>query len=338
MQHELPATMRAVEIREPGGPEALALTQRPRPEPGPGEVLIRVAAAGVNRPDCLQRRGLYPPPAGSSDLPGLEVAGTVARRGPGVVAPAPGERVCALLAGGGYAEYAVVPAVQCLPVPSGLTLAEAAAIPETFFTVWTNVFERGALEPGESLLVHGGASGIGTTAIQLGAALGATVFATVGTAAKRRLCEQLGARRAIEYRNERFADVVRELTGGAGVDVILDMVGGPYLADNLKLLREDGRLVLIAVLGGARAEINLATVFTKRLHITGSTLRNRPPAEKGRIAAALRERVWPLIEAGKVRPVIQRQFALAEADQAHALLEAEAAMGKLVLVVDTELA
>ncbi len=338
MQHELPENMRAVEIREPGGPEVLALSERPRPEPGPGEVLIRVAAAGVNRPDCLQRRGLYPPPPGASDLPGLEVAGLVAGQGPGVAWPAPGERVCALLAGGGYAEYAVVPAVQCLPIPAGLTLVEAAAVPETFFTVWTNVFERGALQPGESLLVHGGASGIGTTAIQLGAALGATVFATVGTAEKRRLCEQLGARRAIEYRSERFADVVRELTAGAGVDVILDMVGGPYLADNLKLLREDGRLVLIAVLGGARAEINLATVFTKRLHITGSTLRNRTPDEKGRIAAGLRERVWPLIEAGKVRPVIQQQFALAEAAQAHALLEAEAAMGKLVLVVDAGLA
>ncbi|MCK6371324.1 MAG: NAD(P)H-quinone oxidoreductase, partial [Gammaproteobacteria bacterium] len=260
--------MQAVAIREPGGPEVLTPVECPRPVPAAGEVLIRVGAAGVNRPDCLQRRGLYPPPPGASPLPGLEVAGVVASCGAGVTGWREGERVCALLAGGGYAGYCTAPAVQCLPVPAGLSLVEAAVLPETFFTVWTNLFERGRLAAGESVLVHGGASGIGTTAIQLARAFGARVFATAGSDAKRALCERLGAERAINYRVEKFAEVVRDMTGGRGVDVILDIVGGPYLGDNIDLLREDGRLVLIAALGGAKAEINLGKVFVKRLTVT----------------------------------------------------------------------
>ncbi len=329
----LPARMRAIEISAAGAPEVLRACRRPVPGPGPGEVLIRVAAAGVNRPDCLQRAGLYPPPPGASDLPGLEVAGTVVQAAPGVTWPAPGEQVCALLTGGGYAEYCTAPAVQCLPVPAGLDLVDAAAVPETFFTVWTNVFERGALKAGEALLVHGGASGIGTTAIQLGRALGARVYATAGSEEKRHLCERLGALRCVNYRQEKFVDVLREATGRQGVDVILDMVGGPYLTDNLRLLREDGRLVFIAALGGTRGELPIGPVFVKRLTITGSTLRGRPVAEKGRIARALLEHVWPLLAAGTVRPVIHRVMALDEAAAAHGLLEASEALGKIVLRV-----
>jgi putative PIG3 family NAD(P)H quinone oxidoreductase len=332
----LPERMRAVEIREPGPPEVLTLGERPVPAPGPGEVLVRVAAAGVNRPDCLQRRGAYPPPPGVTDIPGLEVAGVVAARAADVATPVVGERVCALVAGGGYAEYCTVPAVQCLPLPTGYSLVEAAALPEALFTVWTNVFERGGLQRGETLLVHGGASGIGTAAIALARALGARVFTTAGTAEKCALCERLGAERAVNYREARFADVVREATGGKGVDVILDMVGAPYLADNIALLREDGRLVLIAALGGSRAEINLAQVFMKRLTVTGSTLRNRSPAEKGLIARALRERVWPLLESRAVAPVIQATMPLAAAARAHEILEANATLGKIVLVVDEQ--
>jgi putative PIG3 family NAD(P)H quinone oxidoreductase len=326
--------MRAVAIREPGPPEVLTLVERPEPAPAAGEVLIRVAAAGVNRPDCLQRRGLYPPPRGASDLPGLEVAGVIERCGTGVAGWHPGDRVCALLAGGGYAEFCTVDARQCLPVPTALSLIEAAVLPEALFTVWTNVFERGALAAGETLLVHGGASGIGTTAIQLARALGATVFATAGGLEKCALCQRLGAVRAIDYHCESFATVVREATNGAGVDVVLDMVGAPYLADNVALLREDGRLVLIAALGGSKAEINLGQVFVKRLTVTGSTLRNRSAAEKGRIGTALRERVWPLLESRAVAPVLQATFPLAEAARAHELLEANRAMGKVALVVD----
>ncbi len=329
----LPQRMRAVAIREPGPPQVLTLVQRERPEPAAGEVLIRVAAAGVNRPDCLQRRGLYPPPPGASDLPGLEVAGVIAGRGAGVAGWHDGERVCALLAGGGYAEFCTVPAVQCLPVPGTLSMVEAAVLPETFFTVWTNVFDRGRLQAGETLLVHGGASGIGTTAIQLARAFGARVFATVGTDEKRALCERLGAERAINYRSEQFATVIAELTGGRGVDLILDIVGAPYLADNIAVLREDGRLVLIAALGGMKSEINLGKVFVKRLTITGSTLRNRSPADKGRIGAALREQVWPLLERRVISPVVQATFPLADAAAAHELLEADRAMGKLALLV-----
>ncbi len=309
----------------------LRVCTRPVPAPGDGEVLIRVAAAGVNRPDCLQRAGGYPPPPGVSDLPGLEVSGTVVATAPGVTAPAPGAQVCALVAGGGYAQYCVAPAVQCLPVPESFSLIEAAAIPETFFTVWTNVFERGRLQSGESLLVHGGASGIGTTAIQLGVAFGARVYATAGSDEKCALCVELGANRAVNYRTEKFLDVLLEETGKRGIDVILDMVGGPYLADNIRLLREDGRLVYIAALGGAKAELNVGQVFVKRLTITGSTLRNRPAEEKGRIARALREAVWPLLEQRAIVPVIQQVLPLASAVQAHRLLEANEALGKVVL-------
>jgi putative PIG3 family NAD(P)H quinone oxidoreductase len=329
--------MRAIEIREPGPPEVLTPCERPVPQAGPGEVLIRVAAAGVNRPDCLQRRGAYPPPPGASDIPGLEVAGVVAARAADVASPEVGDRVCALAAGGGYAEFCAVPAVQCLPVPAGFSFVEAAVLPETFFTVWTNVFERGRLQRGEALLVHGGASGIGTTAIALARALGARVFATAGSDEKCALCERLGAERAVNYRAASFATELRAATGERGVDVILDMVGGPYLADNLALLREDGRLVLIAALGGAKGELNLGQVLVKRLTITGSTLRNRSPAEKGRIARALRERVWPLLESRAVAPVVQATFPLTAAAEAHRILEANRTLGKIALVVDASL-
>jgi NADPH2:quinone reductase len=328
---DLPADMTAVEIREPGGPDVLTPVRRPVPQPGVGEVLIQVAAAGVNRPDCLQRQGLYPPPPGASDLPGLEVAGTIAALGSDVSHFSVGDPVCALLTGGGYAEYCITPAIQCLPIPAGLDMIQAAAIPETFFTVWTNVFDRGRLQAGESLLVHGGASGIGTTAIQLGQAFGARVFATVGNDEKRDLCKSLGAEHVINYRDENFLAVLKERVGG--VDVILDIVGGKYLDDNIKLLKPDGRLVTIAVLGGAKAEINLARVMMKRLIVTGSTLRAREPAAKGAIAEALREHVWPKLADGAIKPVIQAIFPLEEAARAHAILDANDARGKIVLQV-----
>jgi putative PIG3 family NAD(P)H quinone oxidoreductase len=324
-------TMQAVEISGAGPPDVLRTSARPVPVPQLGEVLIRVAAAGVNRPDWLLRAGGYPPPPGVSDLPGLEVAGTVVAAARNVTSPAVGDRVCALVAGGGYAEFCTAPAVQCLPVPAGFSFVEAAAIPETFFTVWTNVFERGRLQRGESLLVHGGASGIGTTAIQLGAAFGARVFATAGSDEKCALCFRLGAELAVNYRTHQFLDVLQAATKKRGVDVILDMVGASYLPDNLRLLREDGRLVWIAALGGTKGELNISQVFLKRLTLTGSTLRNRPPAEKGRIARALHEAVWPLFEQRSVVPVIQHVLPLAEAVQAHRILEANEAMGKVVL-------
>jgi len=326
--------MRVAEIREPGPPSVLVAGERAVPAPGAGEVLVRVAAAGVNRPDCLQRRGLYPPPRGVTDIPGLEVAGTVVALGAGVTAPAVGARVCALVAGGGYAEYCVAPAVQCLPVPASLSMVEAAVVPETFFTVWTNVFDRGSLQPGEWLLVHGGASGIGTTAIQLGRALGARVLATAGGPDKAALCERLGAERGIDYRAEKFADVVKAHTGGRGVDVILDIVGGSYLEANVECLATEGRLVVIGVLGGGRGTLNLGQMLTKRLTVTASTLRARGVEEKGRIAQSLRERAWPLLESRAVAPVVQATFPLEQAAQAHEILEANAAMGKLALVVD----
>ena len=325
--------MQAVEISQAGPPEVLRVCTRPVPALQNGEVLIRVAAAGVNRPDCLQRAGGYPPPPGVSDLPGLEISGTVVAVARGIASPAAGDRVCALVAGGGYAEFCAAPAVQCLPVPAGLSLVEAAAIPETFFTVWTNVFERGRLQRGESLLVHGGASGIGTTAIQLGVAFGARVFATAGSDEKCALCFKLGAELAINYRTHQFLDVLLDATRKRGVDVILDMVGGPYLPDYLRLLREDGRLVWIAALAGTRGELNISQVFLKRLTLTGSTLRNRPPAEKGRIARALHEAVWPLLDQRSIVPVIQHVLPLTEAVQAHRILEANEAMGKVVLRV-----
>ncbi len=326
---DLPAQMTAIEISAPGGPDVLHPVTRPVPQPDTGEVLIRIAAAGVNRPDCLQRRGLYPPPDGASDLPGLEVAGTVVAIADDVTSLSIGDRVCALLAGGGYAEFCTAPAVQCLPVPEGLTLTQAAALPETCFTVWTNVFDRGRLTSGETLLVHGGASGIGTTAIQLARAFGSRVFATVGSDAKRELCESLGAERAINYHAERFIDVIGAAAGG--VDVILDIVGGAYLDDNTRLLNTGGRLIVIGILGGAKAELNLGRVLTKRLVITGSTLRNRSPAFKGEIARSLRSQVWPKIEAGAIAPVIHATFPLTEAARAHEILEANAVMGKIVL-------
>ena len=333
----LPKQMKAIQIREAGGPEVLTLIDTALPAAGAGEVLIKVAAAGVNRPDCLQRRGLYPPPPGASELPGLEVAGIIAACGPGVSEFSPGDKVCALLAGGGYAEYCSVSALQCLPAPAGLSLLEAAAIPETFFTVWANVFELGQLQEGESLLVHGGASGIGTTAIQLARALGSTVYATAGSLAKVQLCESLGATRAVNYKDEDFLEVIKPLTGKQGVNVIFDIVGGAYLEKNIKLLATKGRLVVIGILGGAKGTLNLGLMLSKHITVTGSTLRARSPEAKGDIAAALHERIWPLIEAGKIKPVVQQSFPLADAAKAHTLLEANEAAGKLVLIVDKEL-
>jgi len=327
-----PGEITVVEITEPGPPEVLRPALRPCPRPGPGEVLIRVAAAGVNRPDLMQREGRYPPPPGASDIPGLEVAGSVVGVGEGVTAPREGDLVCALLAGGGYAEYAVAPAPQCLPAPRGLSPTQAAAIPETFFTVWTNVYERGRLQPGETLLVHGGASGIGTTAIQLARATGARVLATAGSAEKCAACERLGAERAINYREEDFVAVARERTGGGGVDVILDMVGGDYTPRNLETLAVEGRLVVIAVLHGPKAELNLLPILMRRLTLTGSTLRSRTVEQKGAIARALRESVWPLLEEGKVRPVIHATFPLARAAEAHRVMESDKHIGKLVLI------
>ena len=323
--------MIAIEIREPGGPEVLVPVERPAPVPAPGEVLIKVAAAGVNRPDVFQRLGRYPPPPGITDIPGLEVSGSVAQLGPDVSGWQVGDAVCALVAGGGYAEYCVAPSPQCLPAPRGLDLFAAAAIPETFFTVWTNVFERGRLRGGESILIHGGSSGIGTTAIQLARARGGRVFATAGSAAKCAACERLGAERAVNYRDADFVAVVRELTGGRGVDVVLDMVGGEYFARNIELLAHEGRLVEIATLHGVKAELNIQTIMQRRLTITGSTLRARPIADKGVIAAAVHEQVWPLLESGEVKPVIHATFPLREAASAHRVMDAGDHIGKLVL-------
>ncbi len=324
--------MIAIEIASPGGPEVLRPAERPKPRPGPGEVLIRVEAAGVNRPDALQRRGLYAPPPGVSDIPGLEVAGEVVEVGAGVTAWGTADRVTALLAGGGYAEYALAPEPQCLPVPAGLSMVEAAALPETFFTVWTNVFERGALRPGDALLVHGGTSGIGTAAIALARALGSRVFATAGSPEKCRACEALGAERGIDRDREDFVAVVRDATGGRGVDVILDMAGGDFVPRSLRALADEGRLVLIAYLRGPKAEIDLDAVMRRRLVITGSTLRPRSVEEKGRVARALRESVWPLLEAGRIRPVVHATFPLAAAADAHRLMESGGHVGKLVLL------
>jgi len=329
---DIPATMTAVEITESGGPEVLQPASRPVPEPGEGEVLVKVAAAGVNRPDVLQRQGSYPPPPGASDIPGLEIAGTVVALGPGAEGIAIGDEVCALVTGGGYAEYCVAPAALCLPVPQGLSMAEAAALPETFFTVWNNVFDRSALKPGESFLVHGGSSGIGTTAIQMAKAFGARVFATAGSVDKCKACEDLGAERAINYRDEDFVAITKEATGG-GLDVILDMVGGDYIQKNIKALRPEGRLCYIAFLGGSKAEIDLMPVMLKRLTLTGSTLRASPVAFKVAIARNLRDKVWPLVEKGEIRPVMYGEFPLAKASEAHALMESSAHIGKIVLTV-----
>ncbi len=326
--------MQVVEIQSPGAPDVLEPRDRPTPEPGPRDVLIRVMAAGVNRPDVMQRKGHYPPPPGASDIPGLEVAGTVEAVGSEVTRWAEGSRVMALVAGGGYASHCIAPAPQCLPIPGQLPFVEAAAIPETFFTVWANVFERGRLELGESLLVHGGSSGIGTTAIQLGRAFGARVFATARTADKCDACISLGAERAIRYEDEDFVEVAKRLTMDRGVDVILDMIGGDYVRRNIECLADEGRLVLIALLRGAKAELNLLPILQRRLVITGSTLRPRPVEEKGRIAQALEDRVWPLLELGQIKPVIDSTFPLERAAEAHARMESGEHIGKIVLVVD----
>jgi putative PIG3 family NAD(P)H quinone oxidoreductase len=329
----LPAFMHAVAIREPGGPDVLTVEQRPIPVPVEGEVLIRVAAAGVNRPDVIQRQGRYPPPPGASDLPGLEVAGEVVAAGGGVTRWHVGDEICALLSGGGYAEYAVAPAGQCLPCPAGLSLVDAAALPETCFTVWTNVFERGRLRPGETLLVHGGSSGIGTTAIQCARQYGAVVYATAGSVEKVQACEALGATRGINYRSEDFVTVCRATTDGRGVDVILDMVGGSYIPRNVDLLAEDGRLVQIALLEGAQATLNFGVIMRRRLTITGSTLRPRSVEEKTRLAREVETHVWPWVAQGVVRPQIFATLPLAEAAEAHRLMESSRHIGKIVLTV-----
>ncbi len=328
-----PMSMTAIEISEPGGPGVLTPAQRPVPEPGHSEILVRVAAAGVNRPDCMQRRGAYPPPPGASDIPGLEIAGEVVQVGSGVAEWAPGDEVCALVSGGGYAEYCVVPEPQALALPTGFDMVRAAALPETFFTVWSNLFERARLVGGERLLVHGGSSGIGTTAIQLGCAFGVRVFATAGTAEKCAACAELGAERAIDYRNEDFVAVVKELTGGEGVDVILDMVGGDYIQRNLAALAPEGRLVQIAYLKGSKVEVDFMPLMRKRLTLTGSTLRPRPVEAKAAIAEALRERVWPLLDEGRIGPVIDSTYALKDAAKAHARMESGEHIGKIVLTV-----
>ncbi len=323
-------TMRAVEISEPGGPDVLRLTERPIPKPANGQVILKVAYAGVNRPDALQRAGAYDPPPGASDLPGLEASGEVVSIGSGVEGLSLGDQVCALLPGGGYAEYVATPAAHCLPVPNGMGMKEAACLPETFFTVWSNVFTRGGLKAGERFLVHGGSSGIGTTAIQLANAFGARVFATAGSAEKCEACVRLGAEKAINYRDEDFVAAMR-VEGGA--NLILDMVGGDYIPRNVKALAEDGRLVQIAFLQGPKVELNFAMMMVKRLTLTGSTLRPQSDLAKAKIAQDLREAVWPLLDAGKISPVMDSEFALAEAAAAHARMESSGHIGKIVLNV-----
>jgi len=324
----LPEIMRAIEISTPGGPEVLTLCERPVPTPKADEIVIKLAYAGVNRPDALQRAGLYNPPPSASDLPGLEGAGEVVAVGAAVSDWRIGDQVCALLPGGGYADYVATPAAHALPVPKGLSLKEAACLPETFFTVWSNVFMRGALQAGERFLVHGGSSGIGTTAIQLARAFGARVFATAGSAEKCKACEGLGAERAINYRDEDFVEVLK---AEGGANLILDMVGGDYIARNVRALAMEGRLVNIAFLQGSKAELNFAQVMMRRLTLTGSTLRPQSDAAKAQIAEALLAKVWPLIEAGQVGPVMHSEFALADASHAHALMETNAHIGKIVL-------
>ena len=329
----LPQKMRAIEIARPGGPEVLTPVERPLPQPKAGEILVKVAAAGVNRPDILQRMGLYPVPPDASDLPGLEIAGEVLACGAAVTMWKPGDKVCALVHGGGYAEYCAAPEVQALPAPKGLSLAEAASLPETFFTVWSNVFDRGALKAGESLLVQGGSSGIGVTAIQMAAAMGNRVFATAGSDDKCAACVALGAERAINYKTQDFAEAIKAATGGKGVNVILDMVGGDYVPKELKCLADEGRLVFIAFLRGPKTELDINELMRRRLTLTGSTLRPRPVEFKGAIARSLRERIWPLLEAGKIKPVIYRTFPLADARAAHTLMESSQHIGKIVLTV-----
>ena len=323
-------TMRAIEITEAGGPDVLKPAERPVPEPGHGQVLIKVAYAGVNRPDALQRAGAYAPPPTASDLPGLEASGEVVKLGEGVTDVAVGDKVCALLPGGGYAEYVVTPAAHCLPIPEDMGMKEAACLPETYFTVWSNVFMRGGLKAGERFLVHGGSSGIGTTAIQLGHVFGARVFATAGTDRKCEICAQLGAEAAINYRDTDFVDV---LQAEGGADLILDMVGGAYIARNLKALADDGRLVQIAFLQGNKAELNFAPLMARRLTMTGSTLRPQSDLAKARIAQELRKTVWPLLDAGRVKPIMDSEYALEDAHEAHGRMEAGGHIGKIVLNV-----
>jgi len=330
----IPQTMRQIALREAGDPDVMHIVQAQVPQPGDGEVLIRVAGAGVNRPDVQQRKGLYPPPPDASPVLGLEIAGEIVAVGGGVAGLSPGDRVCALVNGGGYAEYCLAPAVQCLPWPAGYDATRAAALPETFFTVWANVFGHGKLAAGETVLIHGGSSGIGTTAIQLARAFGARVFATAGSAAKCEACVGLGAEACIDYTREDFVERIRALTDGRGVDVILDMVAGSYLSRNVKLLARDGRLVVIAVQGGTRdPDLDIRQVMMKRLVITGSTMRPRTRAEKAAIAQGLRDQVWPLLSAGKCAPVIHGVFPLEEAPAAHRLMESSAHIGKIVLTL-----
>lgn len=331
MTRPLPTDMTFINLPSFGGPEALVPARGPLPQPGPGEVLVKVAAAGVNRPDVMQREGNYSPPSGASPVLGLEIAGEVVALGETVTEWQPGDLVCALVGGGGYAEYCTAPAPQCLPIPKGLSLIEAAALPETYFTVWTNVFERGGLKAGEAILIHGGSSGIGTTAIQLAREFGARIFTTVGNAEKARACEELGAERAINYREEDYVEVVKELTGGKGVELILDMVGGDYLARDVEALAVEGRLVQIAFQKPSKMEFDFLPMMLKRLTLTGSTLRPRTVAQKAAIAQALHQKVWPLLETGKVRPVIYQTFPLTEASAAHTLMESSKHIGKIML-------
>lgn len=330
---ELPTTMTAITIPVPGGPEALVPGTRPMPVPGPGEILVKVAAAGINRPDVVQRRGLYPPPPGASDIPGLEIAGTVVALGEGARRFAVGDRVCALVTGGGYAQYCLTSEATALPVPEGVSFIEAAAIPETFFTVWSNVFDRARLAPGETLLVHGGAGGIGTTAILLGKAFGARVFTTAGSAEKCAACLKLGADLAIDYKTQDFVAEVKAATGGKGVDVILDVIGGSYIQRNFEAAATDGRIAQIAFQDGSKAQVDFMRLMLKRLTHTGATLRSRPLKDKAAIARALEEKVWPLIAAGTLRPLMDETFPLAQAAAAHARMEASAHLGKIVLEV-----
>lgn len=328
----LPTTMRAVEIARPGGPEGLAVTERPVPKPGAGEVLVKVAAAGVNRPDVMQRLGKYPPPPGASDIPGLEISGEIVACGPEVSDRRPGDQVCALVTGGGYAEYCTAPAVQCLPIPEGVDLVDAAGLLENWFTVWTNMVDRGRMAAGERVLVQGGASGIGTAAIQLARLIGAEVLATAGTPEKCRFCEELGASRGINYRTEDFVDVVNQVSGGKGVDLCLDMVAGSYIPREIAILAPEGRLVLIAMQGGSLAEADFLPVMVKRLTITGSTLRPRDAVFKGAIARSLHEHVWPRFADGTVRPIIDSRFRFDEAPAAHARIDAADHVGKILLL------
>lgn len=330
----IPETMTCIEVAEPGGPEVLKAVQRPVPQPEAGEVLVQVRAAGINRPDVMQRQGMYPPPPGAPDIPGLEIAGTVVSRGPGVETPGLGDEICALVQGGGYSEYCIAAAPLCLPVPSGVDAVQAAAIPETFFTVWTNVFDRGRLKRGERVLVHGGSSGIGTTAIQLIGNAGAAVYITAGSREKCEACLGLGADAAINYREKDFVAEIAGLTDGRGVDLILDMVGGDYFPRNLECLAAEGRLVQIALQHGPESEVNLLTIMLNRLTVTGSTLRPRSVEEKTIIAQALKQTVWPQLENGTVKPVIHARFALEHAADAHRLMDSGEHIGKIVLTID----